>query len=1053
MKRTFSFLILFLSLCFAEAQSFQAVIQKGHGEAVKSARFSPDGKYLITASRDKTIRIWDALTGREIRSLVGHDHTVNGFSLFNNKLASSSADGTVGVWDITTGEMLKQSGKLKGYVTSVSFSSDGKLLAVGSYADSISIYQVSDYSLVQKLKANADRGVGYGVSVSFSPDGKYLAVGEDNRTAKVYNVKDWSQIHELKPEKGWCGGCGTLTDFYEDEIIKLSNNTTLTKYNLATGELTFESTREYDDIASVHFQPLGMHFLAATEDSVFLYHNKSGDLIHKWSMGAEINDAAFHPTAEEIVIAVDKVVVVTDFEGKELRRYDGILNRSSTGLDYDLGSYWEHYIAKWVKYKSARALSDKSFLVGKTGNKARKWNINSASIDMEYLGHEKGVLCFEELDENTIATAGGDGKIIIWEKSSGKQIKIIAAHREPIFDLELSHNGKYLASTGWDGVISLWNTSDWSRYNYVYNEGSSTYSLAFTENDAYLVVGMLDKTLKLYEVETKRFVKEFVGHTDNVTTVQVIGNEVVSVGWDGKVIIWDLHSGLIKNRIDTKKPVFGIALYKELLVSVGADRKITFWNKDTGGFVRSLGGHQAEINGVDIQEDLMLTADVDGVTKFWDLKESRELFEHIQIGKNDWMVKTPEGYFDATDDAISNIHFVRGMEVIGADQLMDEFYVPGLVEEIFTSSRSGKSSVGSIMDKAPPPTLKLSGLSENEIAKLYLKATDEGGGVENVRLYHNGRRVSLEPQIQKVRSDKNAKIYSIEFPLVAGHNEFVAVASSSSNLESNRASVTLFSDSKVPGSTCHILAVGINEYENQALNLNYARTDASSFSEQMKQQGEAIYSKVVLHQVFDREATKEKILKKIEELKSQISVNDVFVFYYAGHGSMVDGNFYLVSSGASRLYDNSRIDEYGIDASTLQQAMLEIKALKQLIVMDACQSGGSVEVLAQRGAPEEKAIAQLSRSSGIHVMAAAGSEQYATEFESLGHGLFTYALLKGLSGEADGAPKDGKVTIYELKSYLDDQVPELSILYKGSPQYPHTFSRGQDFPIVIVGGK
>ena len=118
--------------------------------------------------------------------------------------------------------------------------------------------------------------------------------------------------------------------------------------------------------------------------------------------------------------------------------------------------------------------------------------------------------------------------------------------------------------------------------------------------------------------------------------------------------------------------------------------------------------------------------------------------------------------------------------------------------------------------------------------------------------------------------------------------------------------------------------------------------------------------------------------------------------------------------------------------------------------MDACQSGGSVEVLAQRGAPEEKAIAQLSRSSGIHVMAAAGSEQYATEFESLGHGLFTYALLKGLSGDADGAPKDGKVTIYELKSYLDDQVPELSILYKGTPQYPHTFSRGQDFPIVIV---
>ena len=87
--------------------------------------------------------------------------------------------------------------------------------------------------------------------------------------------------------------------------------------------------------------------------------------------------------------------------------------------------------------------------------------------------------------------------------------------------------------------------------------------------------------------------------------------------------------------------------------------------------------------------------------------------------------------------------------------------------------------------------------------------------------------------------------------------------------------------------------------------------------------------------------------------------------------------------------------------------------------------------------------------AGIHVLASAGSEQFATEFASLGHGLFTYALLKGLQGEADGAPKDGKVTIYELKSYIDDQVPEITRKLKGNPQYPYTFSKGHDFPVVI----
>jgi uncharacterized caspase-like protein len=164
---------------------------------------------------------------------------------------------------------------------------------------------------------------------------------------------------------------------------------------------------------------------------------------------------------------------------------------------------------------------------------------------------------------------------------------------------------------------------------------------------------------------------------------------------------------------------------------------------------------------------------------------------------------------------------------------------------------------------------------------------------------------------------------------------------------------------------------------------------------------------------------------------------------------MVDGKFFFIPSESIRLYDLKALEKEALEASVVQEKLKHIRALKQIIIMDACQSGGSVEVLAARGASEEKAIAQLSRSAGIHVMASAGSEQFATEFASLGHGLFTYLLIRALDGEADGAPKDGKVTIYELKSFMDDQVPEMTRKLKGKPQYPYTFSRGQDFPVVF----
>ncbi|MEM6830467.1 MAG: caspase family protein, partial [Bacteroidota bacterium] len=847
--------------------------------------------------------------------------------------------------------------------------------------------------------------------------------------------------------------CGTLTAFDPSSqyLFKLSNGTSFVKYDVSSGEAIWETKKEFDDISSVDVHSSGNHFLAATEDSVFVYQSKTHKQIAAWFLEGEVEDASFHPSEDQVLVALGKVTILYDFQGNEIKRYQGILNESKNGLDYDLGNYWERYIAKWVKYKSVQMMDGNAVFIGKTANKFRKWDINTASIKMEYFGHESGVLSFERIDERYIASGDGNGKIMIWDEASGKMVKQIEAHREPVFDLELSHDGRFLASCAWDGVIRIWNTDDWSEYTYVYNEGNSAYNIRFTSNDAYLVTGLLDKTLRLWEKETKRFVREFVGHTDVVTAIQISNGEVLTSGWDGQVILWDLYSGLIKQRIEVGRPCFSALFFKDQIITAGADRLITFWDKE-GNKKEELKGHQAEINGLQINENVLISTDVDGTTKFWDLTKKTALYEHIQIGRNDWMVKTPEGYFDATDRAMNAIHFIKGMEAYGSSQFLDEFYKPGLVKNIFSDTRTGKTSIDQVIENAPPPTLKFSGvISDHNQAELFLKAEDKGGGVKDLKVFHNGRRVSFQKQLTKTRDiDKQSKVYTMRIPMVAGINEFAASASSKTNVESNRVSLSLFSQSKVPGSTCHLLAVGINEYANQSLNLNYARPDASSFASQMKTQGASIYSNVILHQVFDQDATKEGILNKIQEIKDQISVNDVFIFYYAGHGSMIDDKFYLVSSNASRLYDNQRMEEFGIEARLRQQAMLEVKALKQLIIMDACQSGGSVETLAQRGAPEEKAIAQLSRSSGIHVMAAAGSEQYATEFESLGHGLFTYALLKGLSGEADGAPKDGKVTIYELKSYLDDQVPALSVQYKGSPQYPHTFSRGQDFPIVIV---
>ena len=83
------------------------------------------------------------------------------------------------------------------------------------------------------------------------------------------------------------------------------------------------------------------------------------------------------------------------------------------------------------------------------------------------------------------------------------------------------------------------------------------------------------------------------------------------------------------------------------------------------------------------------------------------------------------------------------------------------------------------------------------------------------------------------------------------------------------------------------------------------------------------------------------------------------------------------------------------------------------------------------------------------VIAATGTEQAATELQALGHGILTHALLAGLKGAADGAPKDGKVTVRELDAWINEQVPVLTERYRGAPQYPQSWARGQDFPLGV----
>jgi hypothetical protein len=494
---------------------------------------------------------------------------------------------------------------------------------------------------------------------------------------------------------------------------------------------------------------------------------------------------------------------------------------------------------------------------------------------------------------------------------------------------------------------------------------------------------------------------------------------------------------------------------------------VKMWDCATGGILATFTSHSSGVYSLTFSADgrYVLSGGTDGVTKLYDIKRKKEIASRVDIGKKDWVVYTPDGRFDGTPEGIRRVHFVKGLETFSLEAFYEKFYTPNLWVRIFDEKPSSETGINIAREIATPPRVhiispKSGAMLDTERAFLEVAIEDQGGGIDEIRLFQNGKLVSdLTRGIGIKKTAGRQTTHHFNILLIPGKNEFRVVALNTNRTESKPAIVTVdFKRRPVSSDTSlYILAIGINKYKNAVYNLNFGRPDAEAFTKALENQGRAIYKRIVKREVYDEMAIKPVIEKEIKNFIDTAGPEDVFTFFYAGHGVMSPegakegSDFYLVPHDVIQLYGKSELlESKGISARLLKQWLKQIPAQKQVIILDACQAGGAVETFALRGAAEQKAIAQLARSTGTVVLASSGSEQFASELPELGHGLFTYALLQAIAGHADGGkPPDGKITIKEIEAYINDRVPELTQQFRGTAQYPNSYTIGHDFPLTM----
>ena len=693
----------------------------------------------------------------------------------------------------------------------------------------------------------------------------------------------------------------------------------------------------------------------------------------------------------------------------------------------------------------------KYFASGSKGTKL--WNLSTRREIMTFNNDRTDAIAFSP-DGKYFLCGGPRSGIFVKEPPNMKMFEV-ATGREIIdfksitgvFSAAYSPDGKYIVS-GY-GKMTLWNASLGASIKSV---AGSVQGVAFSSDGEYILSSGRDNIIRLWNAKNLTQIKKFVGHTgvEGIWSVSFSpnGKYALSAGSDSKILIWDLASG---------------TLWKDLARHTGGPGTSAKFTPN-GKYVISGG---------------------DASTRIFDFSTGEEVASMIAFEDGEWLFITAEGYYNASEKGAQYWDAKVGDKSYSVDQFYDVFYRPDIV----AAKMSGQDISGLISItmkdaiKSPPPLVEFTTqptATDPEKMKVCYRIKSSGGGIGEVRLFHNGKLIQSDGYYKDIAKSTNDKtqlaalsskaIYEdMRSIVVKGHVDTVPISvklkgdvfEDCQNVEAipgeNEVSVTAFNRSNTVQSymktvsfnskikqeepNLYILAIGIDQYKDASVKLKYAVKDARDIEEKIKVQAETLYNPRNIHYelLTDGEANKKNIINKINELANTIKPQDSFILFVAGHGVLLQNQYYMLT------YDfNGRVSDTNmISSNEIVEMSKKIKSLSQLLIFDTCHAGGVDTIVS--GLYDAR-ISVLAKKMGLHIYASASDKQSAMDGYK-GNGLFTYTLLDGLNNNKKADKnKDGKVTVVGLGEYSQKMTSNLSKEI-GYPQNPLIINFGKDSPL------
>ena len=477
----------------------------GHEKSAVACAATPDGLHLLSASADRTLRLWALGSGECVAELRGHDDEITACALTadGRTAISASADTTARIWDLAERRCVATLDNGGRWATACAVARSGERAVVGSDNGVLVVWDLASRERVLSLEGHCD----YVTACLFTADGRRLVSASRDQSLRVWSLETGACEHTLeragaglpptppgKEEEGWITTLALLPG--DRQVIAAGGDGSLVRLDLDSGCASFFGAARGRVDACVVLHD-GWHLLCGMADGTIVV----------WGLAAQ----------------------------RPIRR-----------LPAHAGP-----VSAFAATPDGRRIASASY-----DRSLKLWEIGAPEGFLPEDGHAAPITaCAVTPDGATVVSASEDRTLKVWDVKTGACRATLEGHADLVTACAISADGRTVVSGARDGSVRVWSVEE-GRAEVVEGHRALVSGCAITPEGAILTASH-DCALRLRSAGDRKRAVEIGVHADRVEACAVTpdGAHALSISRDGMARLWDLNA----SRSTQSQPSFGVA--------------------------------------------------------------------------------------------------------------------------------------------------------------------------------------------------------------------------------------------------------------------------------------------------------------------------------------------------------------------------------------------------------------------------------------------------------------------------------------------------------------